>query len=248
MPKHRFFVPAEQFSNGIVRILGEDARQIRVVLRLRPGDEIGVLDGSGNEYHCVLETCRKEEVVARISGSVRLDSEPKMHITVMQSLARGEKIDQVIQHGTEIGVSRFVLVATERSVVKIDGERERSRIVRWRRIAKEAAEQAHRARVPTVEGVLLLRDALERVAGAGILILHPEGAMISLVDWMRRHLLPSEVAVLVGPEGGLTDEEVALCERFGAVSVSLMPRILRTETAALVAVSQLLVAECIHRA
>ncbi|MGC8783462.1 MAG: 16S rRNA (uracil(1498)-N(3))-methyltransferase [Armatimonadota bacterium] len=240
MPRYRFFVSAEQFSDGIVRILGEDARQIRVVLRLQPGDQIGVLDGSGKEYRCVLESVQKDETVARVDDWVDLDVEPTVHITVVQSLAKGEKIEQVIQHGTEIGVSRFLLVHTERSVVRLAGERERTRIERWRRIAKEAAEQAHRAKVPTVDGVLSLRQALERLAGTSVLALHPEGAALSLAQWLRRGALASAVAVVVGPEGGLTDEEVVLCQKQGATTISLMPRILRTETAALVAVSQIL--------
>ncbi|GBC95024.1 Ribosomal RNA small subunit methyltransferase E [bacterium HR16] len=240
MSKHRFFVSPEQFSDGIVHITGEDARQIRVVLRLQPGDEIGVLDGSGKEYRCVLESVRKEEAIARIGEQKLPEVEPKTHITVVQSLAKGEKVERVIQHGTEIGVSRFVLVQTERSVVQLNGERERARVERWRRIAKEAAEQAHRAIVPAIEGVTSLRRALEMMSDASILTLHPDGNTLPLVEWIRRRPSSQRVAVIVGPEGGLTDEEVDLCVRYGAVSVSLMPRILRTETAALVAVSQIL--------
>ncbi|GIV17945.1 MAG: ribosomal RNA small subunit methyltransferase E [Armatimonadota bacterium] len=240
MSRHRFFVAPEQFSDGIVRIGGEDARQIRVVLRLQPGDEIGVLDGSGREYHCVLESVRKDETVARVGNWVDLDVEPRVHITVVQSLAKGEKVEQVIQHGTEIGVSRFLLVHTERSVMRLSAERARSRMERWRRIAKEAAEQARRAKVPALDGVLSLRQALEQVADASILVLHPGDATLSLAEWLESGSLAAGVAVVVGPEGGLTDEEVVLCQEHGATTVSLMPRILRTETAALVAVSQIL--------
>lgn len=243
MSRHRFFVAPEQFSDGMVRITGEDARQIRVVLRLQPGDEIGVLDGSGREFCCVLEMVCKGEAFARVGEWVSLDVEPKMHITVVQSLAKGDKIEQVIQHGTEIGVSRFVLVQTERSVLKLSGEREKSRVYRWQRIAKEAAEQAHRAIVPVIEGVTSLQRALETMADTDILTLHPHGSAPSLAEWMRRNPLSRRVAFIVGPEGGLTDDEVALCARHGATSVSLMPRILRTETAALVAVSQILLME-----
>jgi 16S rRNA (uracil1498-N3)-methyltransferase len=246
VPKHRFFVEERQFADGTVRLVGEDARQVRVVLRLQPGDEIGVLDGSGKEYRCVLERVQKEEVVARVGDWVQLNVEPKLHITVVQSLAKGEKLERVIQHGTEVGVSRFVVVQTERCVMRLEGERERSRVARWQRIAKEAAEQAHRARVPAVEGIVTLREALEQVSDSSILVLHPDGAMMSLAEWMQRHLQPERVALIVGPEGGLTNEEVVLCMRYRGVSVSLMPRILRTETAALVAVSQLLLAEYVQ--
>lgn len=247
MPRHRFFVSPEQFSDGVVRIVGEDARQIRVVLRLQPGDEIGVLDGSGRECYCVLETIRKEEAIARIGECVSLDVEPKIHITVVQSLAKGDKIEQVIQHGTEIGASRFMLVQTERSVMRLDGEREKSRVQRWQRIAKEAAEQAHRAMVPTIEGVFSLQYALELLSNTDVLVLHPYGNTVSLDEWAQNNPLRRRVAFVVGPEGGLTDEEVALCTRHGAISISLMPRILRTETAALVAVSQVLLMERLNR-
>jgi 16S rRNA (uracil1498-N3)-methyltransferase len=238
--KHRFFVPREQFTDGIVRIVGENARQIRTVLRLRPSDEIGVLDGAGNEYHCVLEAMRKDEVVARIHHVMSVDTEPDVHITVVQSLAKGEKVEQVIQHGTEIGVSRFLIVRTDRSVVRLDGERERGRVQRWQRIAKEAAEQARRAKIPEVNGVVSLGEALQGLEGTKTALLHPAHTSVSLVEWMESDDTINGVAVIVGPEGGFTEREVALCEQFGASAVSLMPRILRTETAALVAVSQIL--------
>ena len=244
MPKHRFFVSPEQLMDGVVQVVGENARQIRVVLRLQPGDEIGVLDGTGREYHCVIETVHKDGVVARVSDWVQLDVEPRLHLTLVQALAKGEKVEWVIQHGTEIGVSRFVLVQTERSIVRLSGERERSRIERWKRIAKEAAEQSHRARVPEVEGVYSLADGLARIAHTSILTLHP-GAP-SLSEWCQHQAWPSDLSVIVGPEGGLTDEEVERCASYGATTVSLMPRILRTETAALVAVSQLLFCESLQ--
>ncbi|MCS7310070.1 MAG: RsmE family RNA methyltransferase [Armatimonadota bacterium] len=242
MPKHRFFVSPEQFSDGIVRIVGEDARQIRVVLRLQRGDEVGVLDGSGREYRCVLEQVSVGEVLARVASWELIPQDAEMHITVIQALAKGDKVEQVIQHGTEIGVSRFVLVQTERSVMRLDGERARSRVERWRRIAKEAAEQAHCLRIPEVEGVWSLPYALRQMGETPLLALHPDESCSSLADWVRARPVLEAVALVVGPEGGLTEEEVRLCQQHGATCVSLMRRILRTETAALVAVSQLLIA------
>lgn len=241
MPKHRFFVSPQQFSNGLVRLVGEDARQIRLVLRLQRGDEVGVLDGSGREYRCVLERVTNGEVLARVASWEEPREATEMHITVIQALAKGDKVEQVIQHGTEIGVSRFVLVQTERSVVRLDGERARSRVERWQRIAKEAAEQAHCLKVPQVDGVWSLPYALQQMGAIPLLALHPEEDCSPLVEWMRTRPVPAAVAVVVGPEGGLTEAEVQLCRQHGAECVSLMRRILRTETAALVAVSQLLV-------
>lgn len=240
MPKHRFFVSPQQLSNGMVRLIGEEARQIRLVLRLQRGAEISVLDGSGREYRCVLERVTNGEVLARIASWEEPRDVTEMHITVIQALAKGDKVEQVIQHGTEIGVSRFVLVQTERSVVRLDGERARSRVERWQRIAKEAAEQAHCLRVPQVEGVWSLSYALQQMGSTPLLTLHPDEACSPLVEWMRARPVPAAVAVVVGPEGGLTEAEVQLCRQYGAECVSLMRRILRTETAALVAVSQLL--------
>lgn len=240
MLKHRFFVSPEEFTDGMVRIVGEDARQIRVVLRLKPTDGIGVLDGMGNEYHCVLEAVRKDEVIAQVLHAITTDTEPDVHITVVQSLAKGEKVEQVIQHGTEIGVSRFLIVHTERSVVHLGGERQRERVRRWQRIAKESAEQSRRARIPEVDGVLSLSQALQRLEGSRMALLHPPAFPASLVEWVQGNGFERDIAVIVGPEGGFTQQEVDLCERLGAKPVSLMPRILRTETAALVAVSQIL--------
>lgn len=240
MVKYRFFVSPEQFTNGMVRIVGEDARQIRLVLRLQPADEIGVLDGLGNEYHCVLEAVRKDEVIAQVLRAVTANTEPAIHITVVQSLAKGEKVEQVIQHGTEIGVSRFLIVHTERSVVHLGGERQRERVRRWQRIAKESAEQSRRVRIPEVDGVLSLSQALQRLEASRVALLHPSVFATSLVEWMQSSGLNKDIAVIVGPEGGFTQQEVELCEQLGAKPVSLMPRVLRTETAALVAVSQIL--------
>lgn len=240
MIKHRFFVSSEQFTNGMVRIVGEDARQIRVVLRLQPADEIGVLDGLGNEYHCVLEAVRKDEVIAQVLHAVTVDTEPDVHITVVQSLAKGEKVEQVIRHGTEVGVSRFLIVRTEHSVVHLQGEHERGRVQRWRRIAKESAEQSRRAKIPEVDGVFSLSQALQRLQETRLALLHPSVFAASLVEWLQDDGFDKRIAVIVGPEGGFTQQEVELCGQLGAESVSLMPRILRTETAALVAVSQIL--------
>ncbi len=242
MAKHRFFVSPAQFADSRVYLTGQDARQIRVVLRLKPGDEIAVLDGTGVEYRCVLETVQGAEVVARVGERVPLSVEPRLHITVVQALAKGEKIEQVIQHGTEIGVSRFLLIATERSVLKLDERRGQSRLERWQRIAKEAAEQSHRARIPEVLGIVSLREAMRCCAEASVAVLHPDDGAVSLSHWLSGATrFDAGVCVVVGPEGGLTEQEVALCEQHGATRVSLMPRILRTETAALVAVSQLLI-------
>lgn len=246
MAKHRFFVSPFQLTDSVVHIVGEDAHQIRVVLRLRPGDEIAVLDGSGKEYLCTLETVRDGEVRASVHGSRCLHMEPKVFITVVQALAKGEKVDRVIQHGTEIGVSRFLLVDTTRSVLHLDGDREERRLERWRRVAKEAAEQAHRAKIPEVRGVLSLPEALQLLGEAKSAVLHPESAGQSMLQWLRDTDMPRGFAVIVGPEGGFTREEIEVCEHYGAAAVSLMPRVLRTETAALVAVSQILLLEALY--
>lgn len=243
MGQHRFYVPPKGWHGKSVYIYGKDAQQIRVVLRLRPGDTVRVFDGTGVEWSAVLQEVQHDKVVASLHEVVKGCSEPSLHITVVQSLARGDKVEQVIQRGTEIGVSRFVLVEAERSVVRLEGTRAEDRLKRWRRIAKEAAEQARRVVVPAVEGVFPLKEAFVLLQATQKLMLHPMDGAVSLAKWAQQMQGRPHLSLFVGPEGGFSDSEVSLGVAFGALPITLMPRILRTETAALVAVSQLLLLE-----
>lgn len=232
----RFFVSESSFEDECVRLSPEQAHQVCHVLRLKPGDKIVVLDDSGFEYDAVLLTVAGREAACRITEKRLTPGEPQVQITLFQSLLARDKFEWVLQKGTEVGVMRFVPVLTQRSIVR-DKRIEEKKLTRWRRILTEAAEQSHRGRVPQLEREVNFAEAASRFGGFDCSVIAvPSDNGASLKDALgSRAEKPSSVALLIGPEGGLTDAEIAFaCER-GAVTVSLGPRILRTETAAVVA-------------
>lgn len=242
----RFFVPPEAILDGVVTLPPEAAHHARNVLRLRSGEAVTVHDGTGMRYACRLTDVTPALVSAIIDEAVPADTEPALRITVAQALPKTpEKVEQVLQHGTEVGAAGFILFGARRSVAKIEsGDKLTKRLERWRSIVRGAAEQSGRAVLPSVDW-LPTSAALADTFGdyPSRLILH-ESASPTL-----RTILESEPAlsaerllVMVGPEGGLADEEVERFARAGGTAVSLGPRILRTETAALVALSQILFA------
>ncbi|MHB0912338.1 MAG: RsmE family RNA methyltransferase [Armatimonadota bacterium] len=219
---HRFYVPGG-ISEGRVRFEPYQEKQIRSVLRLHEGDTVRVFDKSGREFTARLAAPGIAEIESEFPPAV----EPELGLTLVQALPKGDKIEMILQKCTEIGVSRFMLMETERSVARIPEERLARRMERWRMIVREAAEQSGRARVPEVEGIYTLRDALAASPEARIIAWEEEAAPL--------HAVSGEAGLFIGPEGGFTEEEVALARELGATSVSLGPRILRTETAAMVA-------------
>ncbi len=235
MSTNRFFILPSGLDGDRVRLSPEQSHQIHHVLRLRPGDSIIVLDGAGSEHDVTLTRVEKREVVGQVTSTRRTHGEPAAHITLFQSVLAREKFEWVLQKGTEVGVSRFVPVLTERSLVRVK-TLEDNKLDRWRRILVEAAEQSHRGRVPTLDPIHPFSEAVCEMA-------HFDRSLIAATSGPTRTLKealgpdeepPASVAILIGPEGGLSDDEVRQACDSGAVPVSLGPRILRTETAAIV--------------
>ncbi len=236
-----FFVEGEAQPGGTAILRGQDARHLYRVLRLGPGDEIQVVDGSGAEHRARIEAASAARVVARILGEGRKENrEPSIFITILQGLPKGDKMDEVVRRNTEIGASRFVPVITERSTARPSPDQAAKRVDRWRRIAREAAKQAGRQRIPEVLDVMDLSGALRfvasEIAGApsGLFLLPWElERSLGIREALRRHPGAKDVFCLVGPEGGFSLAEVRDAVAAGAIACSLGPRILRTETAAL---------------
>jgi len=232
----RFFVSESSFEGECVRLSPAQAHQVCHVLRLTPGDGIVVLDDSGFEYDAVLLTVTGREATCRIGEKRPAGGEPQVQVTLFQSLLARDKFEWVLQKGTEVGVTRFVPVLTRRSIVR--GKRiEEKKFTRWRRILTEAAEQSHRGRVPQLDPEIDFVEAAARLGSFDCSVLAaPCDQGVSLKDALESRVeKPSSVALVIGPEGGLTDAEIALACESGAVKISLGPRILRTETAAVVA-------------
>ena len=233
---HRFFVPTDVFRGARVHLKGEVAHQISRVLRLRLGDNVLLLDGRGYEYSVKLAEFGKGELWADLTGKRLVDTEPAHHVTLYLSLLnKADKFEWALQKCTELGASRFVPVVAERSVTS-SGRGER-----WERIIQEAAEQSGRGFVPELAEPLTFQQALQENAdlsepaeGSGHVSVIPAlGADKSLAETLSP-LTASEgsVGIFVGPEGGFTEDEIASAKESGVLPVTLGPRVLRSETAA----------------
>ncbi len=231
---HRFFVESEliaRMSFGVLALEGSIAHQVANVLRLRIGDEIVLLDNAGSEYRVRLERIERKLIVVRFINSQPALGEPQTKITLYQSLLKGERWDFVLQKCTEVGVSGFVPVVSERCVAQ---SRE-GRSGRHLRIIQEAAEQSQRGLLPMLGETMNFAVACDQaIATHDLAIILWEGEQGPDLG----HALPQRqgtVALFVGPEGGYSAQEVTLAHECGIIPVTLGPRILRAETAGLVA-------------
>jgi 16S rRNA (uracil1498-N3)-methyltransferase len=240
MSANRFFVPISSFAGEVVRLSREQAHQVRQVLRLGPGDTVVVLDDQGTEYDVTLTAVGPKEAVGRVMSKRDATGEPAVQLTLFQSLLIREKFEWVLQKATEIGVVQIVPVLTARGLVRTK-QIEENKLDRWHRIVTEAAEQSHRGRIPRIEPVVPFADVFSRFVGFDRFLVAAPSETVSLHEALRGMERPEPViALLIGPEGGFTEEEVALARDKGAISVGLGPRILRTETAAVVACALIL--------
>lgn len=223
---------APERIDGARGFLGPEARRyLADVLRLSPGDRVEVFDGRGGRYDAAIEAGFESVALGPREEAARAPVE----LALVVALAKGEKMDLVVQKATELGVARILPFAAERSVVRLEPQKGEERAARWRRIAGEASRQCGRADVPEVRPPAELAAALGALApGARLVLFHPGGGPLSRLAGPVESL-----AAVVGPEGGLTDAEVSACEAVGALRASLGPRILRAETAAIVALALL---------
>ena len=245
MTVHRFFVEPDRVQGGRVRIDGPDAEQIRRVLRLRVGAEIAIFDGTGQEIQARIEAVSSSEVVA-VTGAISYPpTESARRVLLLQALLKGEKTDWVVEKATELGAAAVLLFPADRSVVQLREERSERKLERWRRIAKEAAEQSGRVRVPEVVLLPTLAGAIEAAHGAALFLADESLARNSRgpTGGNETPVSIGSEAVLVGPEGGWTPGERGLALSHDAHPISLGPRILRAETAALVALARFLADE-----
>lgn len=235
----RFFL--DRVEGDEVVLTREDSHHLLRVLRAAPGSPFVVLAG-GVAYDCVLDRVEDGLARGRVRAAAPAGGEPAIRITLFQGLAKGEKMELVVQHGTELGITEFVAVAAARSVVKLDEKKAAQRRERWQRIAREAAEQSRRGAVPTVRPPHTWEEAVARIPEFDLALVAWEGGGEPLRAVLEARPEARAFALFVGPEGGLTAEEVELARRAGAIPVTLGPRILRTETAPLAAIAAILYA------
>jgi len=224
---HRFFVAAEALRDDNIPLTEEILRHMSV-LRLAPGADILLLDGTGNVCHCRIDQLdRKGGSVVVLSRSEQ--RETAFPIELMQALPKADKMDLVLQKGTELGVTRFTPLQTSRSVPRLTPQREEQRRQRWLRIIREAARQSRRPLLPELGEIRTLEKALENCQSALRLMLWEEGSQP--LETILPERTPAGATLLIGPEGGFSEQEAAAARRRGFIPVLFGPRILRSETA-----------------
>lgn len=229
---HRFFILPEWIDQDRVVIRGKQVHQLRDVLRLTEGDRILVLDNSGWEYEVELRKVTRGQVEGTVLGKSSV-TEPCTRIILYQALLKGEKFGFILQKGTELGVAGFVPILCERCVAGHPEDVSDRKLDRWRRIIAEAAEQSRRGKLPSLESVLPFEQACQLAMGFSLLAYEGEKAL-GLRAALQGQNLPS-VNIFIGPEGGFSPSEVEFARSCGILPITLGSRVLRAETAGLVA-------------
>ncbi|UVE45297.1 16S rRNA (uracil(1498)-N(3))-methyltransferase [Pseudomonas chlororaphis] len=226
----RFFIDAP-LSLGEHELPEAQAHYIGRVLRMAEGDALQLFDGSGNEFRGTLLEVSKKRVVVRLDESFAGQVESPLQIHLGQGLSRGERMDWAIQKATELGVNEITPIFSERCEVRLKDERADKRLAHWRQVAVSACEQCGRSRVPVIHPPMLLADWIKQTQADLKLVLHP------VAEPLVSHAKPATLAFLIGPEGGLSDTEVDQAQDAGFLPARLGPRVLRTETAPVVALA-----------
>jgi len=231
----RFYLESTP-ENNIARIRGDEARHIEKVLRLGPGDSLELFDADGSVYRAEIESLHRGEVVARICARIAGVSDMDVHITLCQAVVKSQKMDFIVEKCTELGVTEIQPFFARRSVPRWDEDKAAQRVQHWRRIALAAVKQSGARRPPAIEPVLSFKEVLVKS--------YPDSMRVMLWECERdislRSLLANcsrRIVLIVGPEGGFTNEEASLASSYEFQFAGLGDRILRVETAAIVGVA-----------
>lgn len=232
----RYFIEATQLQNDIVTIIGDDAHHISNVMRMKPEAEIICTVPGSSTVRCVLTNISSETITATVVEYVENTNELPISITIASGLPKGDKLELIIQKGTELGATGFLPFAAARSIVKLDDKKAGKKTDRWQKIAKEAAEQSYRHIVPTVKQPVAFQQLLNIIPQFDACIVAYEesaktGETAQLVQTFQSLKEGARLLVIFGPEGGLSEKEVDQLIAKGAKLCGLGPRILRTETA-----------------
>ena len=237
MPK--FFLPNESFGEDSVTVTGQSARHIAYSLRMAKGDSLTLCDMSGNKYDCVIESFTQDTVSARILSKEKATGEPPCKIILFQALAKGEKMDYIVQKATELGVCEIVPFESRYCIAKSDKKGDAAKTERRKKIASDAAGQCGRGRIPEISPTVTFKDALARLAQCELAFLCYEDESTNTLRDLLPKDPPAEIAFMIGPEGGFAKEEAEQAKALGISLAGLGKRILRTETASLYVLSAL---------
>lgn len=242
MPK--FFVKTNQINNNKIQILGEDVKHIAQVLRLKKDDDLNICNiDTGENYIVAIEKINKNEVLCNILKQIENISESNVQITVFQGLPKADKMEYIIQKNTELGVKNITPVIMKRCVVKLEEKNINKKIERWQKIAESASKQSGRDIIPTIENPITIEELSKKINEFNVLILAYENENKNTLksELQKFKNIPNlKIGIVVGPEGGLDTQEVNILKNSGAKVVTLGKRILRTETASIMIISNII--------
>ena len=240
---HHFFVEPSQIQGNHIFIDGPDVNHIRNVLRMNPGEEVNVTDGSGEKvYRCAIASIGDDKVELNIMWAQEKGMELPSKIYLFQGLPKSDKMELIIQKAVELGVYEIIPMATARAVVKLDQKKAAAKVKRWQAISESAAKQSKRLLIPEVKEPVKFSEALKLASDLDVRLIPYE--LAEGMDGTRRiiqSVKPGQsVAVFIGPEGGFEEAEVELAKEAGFQAITLGRRILRTETAGMTVLSILM--------
>ena len=233
----KFFVEENQIENDKINIIGEDVKHISSVLRMQKGEQILIGSKETLEtYLTEIEQIEKEKVVAKIIEKLDTQTESNVEIDLYQGLPKADKMELIIQKTTEIGISKVIPVDMVRCIVKLDEKDAKKKIERWQKVAEGAAKQSKRSKIPEIKNKIKIKD-LENIISQydAFIVAYEEENEVTLKQELKklREHEKYKIGILVGPEGGITKEEIEKLTSYNAKVVTLGKRILRTETVAL---------------
>lgn len=239
---HHFFVDPSSIEEGIVRIVGTDLNHMKNVLRMKPGEEVLISDGTGKDYNCQVKEYGAEEGILVILSENADSRELPSRIWLFQGLPKSDKMEVILQKAVELGAAGVIPVATRNAVVKLDAKKAEAKIRRWQAIAESAAKQSKRMLIPNVHQVLTFKEALKYAESMDIRLIPYELArgMLETKEILSAIQPGQSVGIFIGPEGGFEEKEVETAISEGVKPITLGRRILRTETAGLAILSVLM--------
>lgn len=240
----KFFVNNNQIENEKIKIIGSDVKHIANVLRMKRGDVLQIGNKDNLEtYLAEIEEIKKDEIILNKKENIEVTTESNIEISLFQGLPKADKMEWIIQKTTEIGISNIIPVDMVRCVVKLDEKEAKKKIQRWQTIAEVAAKQSKRDKIPEIEEKIKLKEIINKISEYDrFLVAYEEENNNSLKEELKRIQKNDKykIGILVGPEGGISEEEIDLLKNNGAKIITLGKRILRTETAPIVLTSNII--------
>ena len=235
MREIRIYQPGDYHRGQLLELSSDAGQHVAVVLRMQPGEKLTLFCGDNREFAATIETIKKKQVTVRVGLITEKSRESPLNIHLAQAISKGDRMEMVMQKSVELGVSSIMPLITDRCAVKLDKERMAKKMHQWQAIVIAACEQSGRNCVPVVHQPITLEQYVKEVQAKLKLILHPDCS----TTWRDCPIEQLDIALIIGPEGGLSDEEIKLACLYEFLPLSLGPRILRTETAAISALSVL---------